>query len=97
MAGSESFSVSGNHLVRGAFCRQFLVRGAWPLAYFYCVSKSLFCSLGGGEVRFGVEGSQFVEGRYLSPIPCEGNLQPIVCFQPARSVEEGFVSGSVAM
>ena len=61
----------------------------WPLAYFV-FSRCYFGSLGVGEVRFGVEGSQFVEGCQLSPIPGEGGFQPIVCFQPARSVGEGF-------
>ena len=37
-----------------------------------------------------------MEGRHLSSIPGEGDLQPIMCFQPARSDGEGLVSGSVA-
>ena len=67
----------------------------WLLAYFVFPNRC-FASLDGGEVRFGAEGSQFVEGRHLSPISSEGGLQPIVCFQPAISVGEGLVSGSVA-
>ena len=33
----------------------------WPLAYFV-FSNHCFGSFGGGEVRFGVEGSQFCGG-----------------------------------
>ena len=48
-------------------------------------------------MRFGVKENQFVEGRHLSPITGEGGLKPILCFQTAKSVGEGFVSGTVAM
>ena len=61
----------------------------WPLDDFPLPSR-YFGFLGGGEIGSGAEGSQFVEGRYLSPIPGEGGLQPIVCCQPARSGEGCF-------
>ena len=65
----------------------------WPLAYFALPSR-YFGLLSGGEVRSGAEGSQFVEGRHLSPISGEGGLQPIVCCQPARSGEGRFLAVS---
>ena len=65
----------------------------WPLACFALRSR-YFGLLGGGEVRSGAEGSQFVERRHLSPIPGEGGLQPIECCQPARSVEGRFLAVS---
>ena len=59
--------------------------------------------MSGGEIRFGAEGNKFVEGRHLSPISGEGDLQSIVRCQSARSgaglflaVSPGFVAGCVA-
>ena len=66
----------------------------WPLACFALPSR-YFDLLGGGDIRSGAEGSQFVEGRHLSPIPSEGGLQPIVCCQPARSGEGHFLAVSL--
>ena len=63
----------------------------WPLTYFVLPSR-YFGLLGGGEVRSGAEGSQFVEGRHLSPILGEGDLQPTMCCQPVRSVEGRFLA-----
>ena len=65
----------------------------WFLAYFALPSR-YFGLLGGGELGSGTERSQFVEGRYLSSIPGEGGLQPIVCCQPARSGEGHFLAAS---
>ena len=62
----------------------------WLLACFAFPSR-YFGLLGGGEIRSGAEGSQFVEGRHLSPISGEGGLQSIVCCQPARSSEGYFL------
>ena len=53
-----------------------------------------FGLLGGGKVRSGAEGSQFVEGRLLSPISDEDGLQLIVCCQPTRSGEGRFLAVS---
>ena len=64
-----------------------------PLADFALPSR-YFGLLGGGEIGSGAEGSQFVEGRHLSPIPGEGGLQPIVCCQPTRSGEGHFLAVS---
>ena len=65
----------------------------WLLACFALPSR-YFGLLGGGETISGAEGSQFVEGRHLSPITGEGGLQPIVCCQPIRSVEGLFLAVS---
>ena len=74
----------------------------WPLADLALPSR-YFGLLVGGEIGSGAEGSQFVEGRHLSPILGESGLQPIVCCQPARSgegcflaVSPGLFSGCVA-
>ena len=45
-------------------------------------------------MRSGEEGSQFGEGRQLSPISSQGGLQPIVCCQSARSGEGRFLTVS---
>ena len=68
----------------------------WPLVYFVFPGRCI-CSLGGSEARFDVQGNHFVERRHLSPILGESGLQPIVCFQPATSIGEGFVTGSIAL
>ena len=60
----------------------------WPQASFAFPSRC-FGSLGGGKVRFGVEESQFAEGRHLSLVYDEGGLQPIKCFQLPKSLGEG--------
>ena len=65
----------------------------WPLACFALPSR-YFGLLGGGEIRSGEEGSQFVEKRHLSPISGEGGLQPIVNCQPARSSKGRFLAVS---
>ena len=65
----------------------------WPLAYF-ALPRRYFGMLGGGEIESGAKGSQFVEGRHLSPISGENGLQPIVCCQPARSDEGHFLAVS---
>ena len=65
----------------------------WPLACI-ALSSRYFGLLGGGEIRSGAKGSQFVEGRHLSPTPDEGGLQPIVCCQPARSGKGHFLAVS---
>ena len=65
----------------------------WPFACFALPSR-YFGLLGGKEIRTGGEGSQFVKGRHLSPIPGECGLQPIVCCQPARSGEGHFLAVS---
>ena len=38
-----------------------------------------------------------MEGSHLSPIPGEGGLQPIVCYQPARSGEGHFLAVSLGL
>ena len=43
----------------------------WPLACFALPGR-YFGLLSGGDIRSGVEGSQFVEGYRLSPISGEG-------------------------
>ena len=53
--------------------------------------------LGDGKGKFGVKESQFAKGCHLSPVFEEGGLKPILRFQPARLVGEGFVSYRVAM
>ena len=63
----------------------------WPLACFALPGR-YFGLLGGGEIKSGAEGNQFVEGRHLSPIPGKSGLQPIVCCQPARSDEGHFLA-----
>ena len=89
--GNKSYSESGSQFGKGAICRQFW----WEVASsLFCASKPLFWLVGGGEIGSGAEGSQFVEGRHLSPIPGEGGLQPIVCCQPARSGEGHFLAVS---
>ena len=65
----------------------------WLLVDF-ALPRRYFGLLGGGEARSGAEGSQFVEGRHLSPILSESGLQPIVCCQPVRSVEGRFLAMS---
>ena len=67
--------------------------GRWPLACLALPSR-YFGLLGGGETRSGAEGSQFVEGRHLSPIPGENGFQPIVYCQLARSGEGCFLAVS---
>ena len=51
--------------------------------------------MSGDKVRFRVKGSQFAEGRHLSPVAGKGGLKPIMCFLPARSVGESFAYGNV--
>ena len=65
----------------------------WPQACF-ALSSRYFGFLDGGEARSGAEGSQFAEGRHLSPIFDEGGLQSIMCYQPARSVKGRFLAVS---
>ena len=65
----------------------------WSLACF-AFPSCYFVLLDGGEIRSGAEGSQFVEGRHLSPIPGEGGLQSIVCCQLARFGEGHFMAVS---
>ena len=53
-------------------------RWRWPLAYF-AIPNRCFGFLYNGKVTLGVEASQFVEVRYLSPISGESGLESVMC------------------
>ena len=91
VVGNKSYSVSRSQFGEALSVANFGER--WPLAYYALLSR-YFGLLGGEEIGSGAEGSQFVEGRHLSPIPGEGGLQTIVCCQPARSGEGCFLAVS---
>ena len=61
----------------------------WLLACF-ALPSSYFGLLGGGEVRSDAEGSQFMEGRHLSPISGEGASSPSCAANPPGLVRVVF-------